>query len=330
MFRDKKRRRRRRCGSSGFAPESPKVLLSCVVPCFNEEASVPLFYDEALKALTGIEGRFEIVFVDDGSTDGMLSALRSLAGKDARVRYVSFSRNFGKEAALLAGLRAARGEYVATLDADLQDPPSLIPQMLAAVAAGGFDCAGSRRVNRKGEPPVRSFLARCFYGIMRRITDINIVDGARDFRLMNRACADAVLSMPERNRFSKGLFPWVGFKIKWFEYENIRRAAGDTKWSFWKLFLYSLEGIVAFTTKPLAIASLMGLLLCAAAFSLIAVIAARKLMWGDPVDGWASTVCIILFSSGVQLFTIGILGEYLARAYIEVKRRPHYIVREER
>jgi glycosyltransferase involved in cell wall biosynthesis len=317
-------------GAFGLTMEPPTVKLSCVVPCLNEEAGVPLFYEEAVKALARIDGRFEFIFVDDGSNDNTLSALRRLADMDDRVRYISFSRNFGKEAALLAGLQAARGEYIATLDADLQDPPSLIPQMLDAVASAGFDCAGSRRVNRKGEPPVRSFFARCFYRVMRKITDIDVVDGARDFRLMNRGYADAILSLPERNRFSKGIFPWIGFKTKWFEYENIPRAAGDSKWSFWKLFLYSLDGIVAFSTKPLMIASVMGLLMCAAAFSFVAVIAVRKLIWGDPVDGWASTVCIILFCSGIQLFTTGILGQYLAKTYTEIKRRPHYIVREER
>jgi glycosyltransferase involved in cell wall biosynthesis len=309
---------------------APAPTLSCVVPCLNEEAGVSLFYEEAVKTLAGIGVPFEFIFVDDGSTDGTLGALRLLADRDERVRYVSFSRNFGKEAALLAGLQAARGEYIATLDADLQDPPSLIPQMLDAVAAGGFDSAGCRRVNRKGEPPLRSLFARCFYRVMRKISDVDIVDGARDFRLMNRNYADAILSLPERNRFSKGIFPWIGFKTKWFEYENQPRAAGGTKWSFWKLVLYSLDGIFAFTTKPLAIASVMGLLMCAAAFSFVAVIITRKLIWGDPVNGWASTACIILFCSGVQLFTTGILGQYLAKTYTEIKRRPHYIIREER
>ena len=310
--------------------ESGSVYISCVVPCFNEEAIVSLFYEEAVKALAQVDGRVEFIFVDDGSKDNTLETLRRLAQADGRVRYISFSRNFGKEAALLAGLRAARGEYVATLDADLQDPPSLIPQMLQAVTIDGFDCAGSRRVDRVGEPPVRSFFARRFYQLMRRFTDVEIVDGARDFRLMNRRYVDAILSLPERNRFSKGIFPWVGFRTKWFEYENVQRAAGATKWSFWKLFLYSLDGIIAFSTTPLAIASVMGMLLFAASFAFIAVIVVRKLVWGDPVDGWASTVCIILFCSGVQLFTTGILGQYLAKTYTEIKQRPHFLIKEER
>ena len=310
--------------------ESGSVYISCVVPCFNEEAIVSLFYEEAVKALAQVDGRVEFIFVDDGSKDNTLETLRRLAQADGRVRYISFSRNFGKEAALLAGLRAARGEYVATLDADLQDPPSLIPQMLQAVTIDGFDCAGSRRVDRVGEPPVRSFFARRFYQLMRRFTDVEIVDGARDFRLMNRRYVDAILSLPERNRFSKGIFPWVGFRTKWFEYENVQRAAGATKWSFWKLFLYSLDGIIAFSTTPLAIASVMGILLFAASFAFIAVIVVRKLVWGDPVDGWASTVCIILFCSGVQLFTTGILGQYLAKTYTEIKQRPHFLIKEER
>jgi len=308
---------------------SANIYLSLVVPCFNEEEGVREFYGEAVQALESIGGAAEFVFVDDGSTDGTLPVLREIAGQDSRVRYISFSRNFGKEAALLAGLRAARGAYIATLDADLQDPPSLLSAMLEAVADQGFDCAGSRRVNRMGEPPVRSFFARCFYMLMKKIADIEIVDGARDFRLMNRGYAEAILSLPERNRFSKGIFPWIGFKTKWFEYENIRRAAGATKWSFWKLFLYSLDGIIAFSTKPLAIASVMGILLFLAALSFIAVIVIRKLVWGDPVDGWASTVCIILFCSGAQLFTTGIVGHYLTKTYTEVKRRPHYLIREE-
>ncbi|GMO49390.1 MAG: hypothetical protein Pg6C_11950 [Treponemataceae bacterium] len=239
------------------------VNLSLVVPCFNEEAAIPLFYAEAIKVLSAIEpeNEFEFAFVDDGSKDNTLSVLRHLAVQDSRVHYISFSRNFGKESAILAGLRAARGEYVVTLDADGQDPPALVPLMLEAVSSGECDCVGTRRITRKGEPPVRSFFARRFYALMAKIADIEIVDGARDFRLMNRAYVDAILSMPERGRFSKGIFPWVGFKTKWIEYENIERQAGVTKWSFWKLFLYSLDGIIAFSTKPLALASVSGILL---------------------------------------------------------------------
>jgi glycosyltransferase involved in cell wall biosynthesis len=245
------------------------------------------------------------------------------------VRYLSFSRNFGKEAALLAGLRAARGRYVVTLDADGQDPPALIPQMLGMVQSGEYACAGTRRVSRRGEPPIRSFFARRFYALMAKITDIDIVDGTRDFRLMNRAYANAILAMPERNRFSKGIFPWAGFRTKWFEYENIERWAGETKWSLWKLFLYSLDGIIAFSTKPLALASVCGMALFLAALVFVAVVVVRKFVIRLPDTGWSSIVCIILFTSGVQLFTTGIMGQYLAKIHTEVKQRPNYIVKEE-
>jgi glycosyltransferase involved in cell wall biosynthesis len=309
-----------------------KVYISLVIPCFNEEAAIPLFYTEVLKVFStsDIKKELEFIFIDDGSKDRTPEVLRSLALKDERVHYISFSRNFGKEAAMLAGLEAASGEYVVTLDVDGQDPPVLIPQMLKAVESDEYeyDCAGTRRVSRTGEPPVRSFFARNFYALMKKITDIEIVDGARDFRLMNRSYVDAILSLPERNRFSKGIFPWLGFRTKWFEYENIGRMAGVTKWSFWKLFLYSLDGIVAFSSKPLAIAAFMGILLFLATFAFIAFIIIRKILWSDPVDGWASTVCIILFCSGIQLFSTGILGQYLAKTYAEVKQRPHYIIRE--
>lgn len=314
------------------SPGVPGLYLSLVVPCFNEEEAIPLFYREALQSLSEIgEGReFEFIFVDDGSKDGTLNVLRGLTEKDERVHYISFSRNFGKEAALLAGLRQARGRFTATLDADGQDPPSLIPRMLAELDSGEYDCAGTRRVDRRGEPPVRSFFAKCFYALMAKITDIDVVDGARDFRLMTRPYLEAVLAMPERGRFSKGIFPWVGFRTKWFEYENIERSAGNTKWSFWKLFLYSLDGIIAFSSKPLALASVLGILLFVMAFLFITVIIVRKIFWGDPVDGWASTACIILFCSGIQLFTTGIVGQYLAKIYLEVKQRPYYIIREAR
>jgi glycosyltransferase involved in cell wall biosynthesis len=306
------------------------TLLTIIVPCCNEEAAIPLFYAETIKTFSGLqpEKEFELVFVDDGSKDNTLAVLRNLAAEDNRVHYISFSRNFGKEAAILAGLQAARGAYIATLDADGQDPPALIPRMLEAVCSGEAACAGTRRVTRKGEPPVRSFFARRFYSLMKKITDIEIVDGARDFRLFNRTYLEAVLSLTERGRFSKGIFPWVGFSTKWFEYENIERKAGKTKWSFWKLFLYSLDGIIAFSSKPLAIASFMGILLFIIALVFIGFIIVRKLVWGDSVDGWASTACIILFCSGVQLFTTGILGQYLSKTYTEVKQRPHYIVSE--
>jgi len=304
------------------------MYISLVVPCYNEETVIPLFYDEAVKICAQINEQFEIIFVDDGSRDNTLSILHRLANQDKRVHYISFSRNFGKEAAMLAGLQAAQGEYVVTLDADGQDPLSLIPQMLESVVSGEYDCAATRRVNRIGEPPVRSFFARCLYALMKKITDIEIISGARDFRLMNRKYLATILAIPERNRFSKGIFPWIGFRTKWIEYENIERIAGKTKWSFWKLFVYSLDGIIAFSSKPLAIASVLGILLFLAALLFIIFIIIRKIVWGDPVGGWASTICILLFCSGIQLFTTGIMGQYMAKIYTEVKRRPHYIVRE--
>ena len=309
-----------------------QIYLSLVVPCYNEEASLPLFHDEASKALSRLktENPCEFIFIDDGSKDGTMDVLRGLAAQDSRIRYISFSRNFGKEAAMLAGLQTAKGEYTAVLDADLQNPPERIPQMLEAVASGECDCAGGRRKDRKGEPPIRSFLARRFYALMNKITDIEMIDGASDFRLFNRKYREALTSLAERGRFSKGIFPWVGFKTKWFEYENIERKVGTTKWSFWKLFLYSIDGITAFSSKPLAMASLLGVLLFLGSLVYIGIVVVRRIVWGDPVAGWASTMCIILFSSGIQLFTIGILGQYVAKIYAEVKKRPHYIVREEK
>jgi len=302
--------------------------ISLVIPCYNEEEAVPMFYEEALKVLSVVGWQFELIFVNDGSKDGTLKILRRLASLDSRVHYLSFSRNFGKESAILAGLRAARGEYIVTIDADGQDPPALVPQMLECVASGEHDCAATRRVNRVGEPPVRSFFARGFYSLMKKITDIEIVDGARDFRLMNKKYLDALLELPERNRFSKGIFPWIGFRTKWFEYENIERKEGKTKWSFWKLFLYSLDGIIAFSSKPLALASVFGVLMFIAAISSTVYVVVRKLIWNDAVSGWTSMVCIILFCFGIQLFTIGVLGQYLAKIYTEVKQRPHYVVGE--
>ncbi len=303
-------------------------LLSLVVPCYNEEDALPPFYEEACRVLASMDIDAEFVFIDDGSKDKTLEILRSLAAKDPRVHYVSFSRNFGKEAAMFAGLEHAKGDYVATLDADLQDPPSLLPEMLQALKEEDYDCAGTRRVTRKGEPPIRSFFARRFYSIMRKLSNIEVVDGARDYRLMTRQFVDAVLSLGEVNRFSKGIFPWVGFKTKWFEYENIERVAGETKWSFWKLFIYSLDGMTAFSTKPLAIASVAGILIAFLAVVFIVLIVVRKILYGDPVAGWASTICIILFCSGLQLMATGILGQYLAKTYLEGKQRPIYITKE--
>jgi glycosyltransferase involved in cell wall biosynthesis len=309
--------------------------ISLIVPCFNEENSILAFYQETTQILAALAGTarisaHEFIFVDDGSTDKTLTILRSLSAQDMRVHYISFSRNFGKEAALLAGLRKACGRYAVVLDVDGQDPPALIPEMLEAVRSGEFDCAGTRRVNRKGEPPIRSFFARCFYRIMVKISDIEILDGVRDFRLFNRNYLDAILALPERNRFSKGIFPWVGFKTKWFEYDNIERNTGVTKWSLLKLFLYSIDGIIAFSTKPLSIAAVLGVLFCLIAIASILYIIVSKTLWDYRIIGWASTVCIILLCSGVQLFTTGILGQYLAKTYMEVKQRPHYVIREEK
>lgn len=308
------------------------MLLSIVVPCYNEQEALPYFYKEICRVAEEMKSShgadFEFIFVDDGSKDKTLSIARELHKQDARVRYISFSRNFGKEAGILAGLEAAKGDYVAMMDADLQDPPALLPRMLDALLEEDYDCAATRRTNRKGEPPIRSFFARMFYKIINRLSDADIVDGARDYRLMRRRMVDAILALPEYNRFSKGIFGWVGFKTKWLEYVNVERVAGETKWSFWKLFLYSLEGIVAFTTAPLALASLIGIIFCVLAFVMILFIIVRTLLFGDPTSGWPSLVCIIFLCSGVQLFCMGVLGQYLAKTYMEVKHRPVYIVRE--
>ena len=306
--------------------------ISVVVPCYNEEQALPYFIQEiqmvaAEMAQKGVE--LEILLVNDGSRDHTLSLLRDYAKQYENVRYLSFSRNFGKEAAMYAGLEHARGDYVAIMDADLQDPPSLLPQMYDLLQTGKYDSVATRRVSRKGEPPIRSFFARMFYKLINRISDADIVDGARDYRLMRRPMVDAILSMKEVNRFSKGIFGWVGFRTYWLPYENVERVAGETKWSFWKLFRYSLEGIIAFSTAPLAIASVVGLLVCLAAAVALAVVLVKTLAFGDPVAGWPSMICIILFLGGVQLLTVGIIGQYLAKTYLETKKRPIYILAEE-
>ena len=300
--------------------------LSVVVPCFNEAPCVEAFVRAVRE--TGLGG-VEFVFVDDGSTDGTLGLVKRLAAGDAAVRYVSFSRNFGKEAALLAGLRKASGRFVVTMDVDLQDPPALLPEMLRAVREEGYDCVATRRTSREGEPPVRSWFARRFYWLMRHFSDVALVDGARDYRMMTRQVVEAILSMPEVNRFTKGIYQWVGFRTKWLAFPNVERTAGETKWSFRKLFLYSLEGIMAFSTAPLQIASLLGVGCCGFAFLALAFIVARALLFGDPVSGWPSLVCVVIFFGGLQLFVVGILGAYLAKTYLEAKRRPPYLVREE-
>lgn len=325
-----------------------KKTISIVVPCYNEAAALPLFYQEALKVIDTLPNyNFEFIFVDDGSTDETLNVMKSLAEHDPRIFYVSFSRNFGKEAALLAGLEHTSGDLIATMDADCQDPPSLLPELLKYVdpqpsqnpktsqpaespsePAEKYDCAATRRVTRKGEPPIRSFCARIFYKLINRMSKVEMVDGARDYRLMTRQVVDAIISCQEYNRYSKGLWAFVGFKTKWVEYENVQRVAGETKWSFWKLFKYAIEGIVAFSTVPLTLAAFLGVLFCLIAFVMIIVVIVKTLAFGDPAAGWPSLVCLIMFTSGIQLFFLGVIGEYLAKAYLETKHRPHYITRE--
>ena len=303
--------------------------ITVIVPCYNEEEVLPLFYREMAGVAEQMElFDFEFLFVDDGSRDATLQVIRELAGQDERVKYVSFSRNFGKEAAMYAGFSHASGDYVAVMDADLQDPPALLPEMMDAIKNEGYDSVATRRVTRKGEPVIRSFFARCFYKLMRRISRTEMVDGARDYRLMTRQFVNSLLELGEYNRFSKGLYGWVGYKTKWLEYENVERAAGETKWSFWKLLLYSVEGIVAFSAAPLAIAAVSGILCCVLAFLFILFIIVRTLIFGDPVAGWPSMVCIILLIGGLQLLSIGILGEYLSKTYLEVKKRPIFICKE--
>lgn len=307
-------------------------LISVIVPCFNEQEALPFFYREICKVALELKEKhcvdFELLFVNDGSRDQTLSLLRELSTKDSRVKYISFSRNFGKESAIYAGLKNASGNYISMIDADLQDPPSLLLEMYELIKNGTYDCIGTRRVTRKGEPPIRSFFARCFYRLINKISNVDIVDGARDFRLMSRQMTDAILSLREYNRFSKGIFGWVGFRTKWLEYENVERVAGSTKWSFWKLFLYSLDGITAFSTTPLSIASAFGMLFLFIAFILILIIIWKTLVFGEPVAGYPSTMCVLFFIGGLQLFSIGILGQYLSKAYLEVKKRPIYIVQE--
>ena len=305
------------------------MRLTAIIPCYNEEAVLRIFYREMQHIMASMqEVDFELIFVNDGSKDKTLSVLKELASKDNSVKYLSFSRNFGKEAAIYAGLKYSGGDLTVIMDADLQDPPSMLPEMYRAVVEEGYDSVATRRVNRKGEPPIRSFFARRFYRIMNRISKADIVDGARDFRMMNRAFVDALLSMGEYNRFSKGLFGWVGFQTKWLEYENVERAAGETKWSFWKLFLYSIDGIVAFSTLPLSISAVLGVMMCVVAVFAILFIIARQLLYGGSAFGWPSMVCIIIFIGGIQLFCMGILGSYLAKTYLEVKKRPIYILKE--
>lgn len=303
--------------------------VSLIVPCYNEQESLPLFYEEAILVTNELpDFEFEFIIVDDGSKDDTLAVIKTLRERDKRVKLISFSRNFGKEAGMYAGLQAAKGEYVGIMDADMQDPPKLLPEMLEDLESGEYDSVATRRSTREGEPLIRSFFARMFYRLINKISNADLVDGARDFRLMNRKMADAVLSISEYNRFSKGIFGWVGFQTKWISFTNVNRVAGETKWSFWKLFLYSLEGITAFSTIPLAISSIMGVLMCLFAFAAILVIILKTLIWGDPVGGWPSMTSIMLLIGGIQLFCIGILGQYLSKTYLETKKRPIYIAKE--
>ena len=304
--------------------------IAIIFPCYNEQEAIPYFYDEVNKISNNMKenAEFEFLFVNDGSKDNTLNVLRELSKKDSRVKYISFSRNFGKEAAMYAGLKEANGDYIAIMDADLQDPPSLLPEMFKTLEEGEYDCVATRRVTRKGESKIRSFFARLFYKIMNMISNTEVVDGARDFRLMSRQMVNAILEIGEYNRFSKGIFGFVGFNTKWLEYENIERVAGKTKWSFWKLLLYAIDGFTAFSTKPLNIATFVGIIFCLISFVMVVVIICKTLILGDPVGGWPSLACMILFVGGIQLFCTGISGQYLSKTYLEVKNRPIYIVKE--
>lgn len=304
--------------------------ISVIVPCYNEEQALPLFYEELMKNVREFpeDVTFEMVFVNDGSNDKTLDVIKKLVRKDDRIKYISFSRNFGKEAAIYAGLENATGDYITLMDADLQDPPSLLLEMYKAVKEEGYDAVGTRRKDRKGEPIIRSFFARMFYRLINKMTPFEMVDGARDFIFITRQVANSIISIKEYNRYSKGLFSFVGYKVKWLEYKNIERVAGKTKWSFFKLMKYALEGITAFSTTPLIISSFLGLFFCLVAFIMIIFIIVRTLMNGDPTSGWPSLVCIIFFVSGIQLFSLGIIGQYLSKTYLEVKKRPIYIIKE--
>lgn len=303
-------------------------MLTLIVPCYNEAVVLPAFYKEATGVLRNLQMDYELLFVDDGSQDETLRLIKKLAESDKKVRYLSLSRNFGKEAAMYAGFCNTNSAYVGVIDADLQDPPAMIPGMLALLQSGQYDCVATRRSTRKGEPKLRSWFAKRFYRLINRLSDVDVVDGARDFRIMKREMVEAIVAMSENNRFSKGIFGWVGFRTHWISYENVERAAGDTKWSFWKLMKYGLDGIVSFSHTPLDIASWFGLLMTGISFFFVIFIVVRRLVFGDPVAGWASTACIIIFIGGIQLLCLGIIGRYLAKTYVETKHRPHYVVSE--
>lgn len=302
--------------------------VSLIVPCYNEQEALPFFYEEVSKVLSGLNYAYELLFINDGSKDNTLKTLKHFSEIDEHVKYLSFSRNFGKEAAMYAGFCNADGDYVAVLDADMQDPPNLLPQMLEILESGAYDSVATRRVNRQGEPPIRSWFARKFYKIINRISDADIVDGARDFRLMKHEMADAIVAMNETNRFSKGIFGWIGFRTYWLPFENVERIAGETKWNFWKLFKYAIDGIINFSEVPLSIASWFGMLMTGFSFVFLIFIIIRRICFGDPVAGWASTICVIVFIGGIQLFCMGVMGQYIAKNYTESKHRPHYIISE--
>ena len=304
------------------------IELSIIVPCFNEQESIPYFYEELLKVLTKMDITYEIIFIDDGSKDATLQKMKELSLKDSNVVYLSFSKNFGKEAAMYAGFVNARGRYIAVMDADLQDPPTLLPEMLDKVEGGAYDSVATRRGSRKGEPRIRSFFARRFYQLINKISDADIVDGARDYRLMKREMVEAIVAMEEYNRFSKGIYGWIGFKTYWLAYENVERVAGESKWSFWKLFRYAIEGFINFSKAPLEIVSWTGIGMTFVSVLVLIFIVLRRLLFGDPVAGWASLICVIIFVGGIQMFSIGIMGQYISRMYMETKKRPHYIVSE--
>lgn len=302
------------------------MLLSLIVPCYNEQDAIPIFYKEARKVLEDMPVDYELLFINDGSKDDTLKILQELSRKDSHVYYLSFSRNFGKEAAMYAGFCNVQGDYAVVMDVDLQDPPAMLPQMLEIIQTGEYDSVATRRTTRNGEPMIRSWFAKRFYRIINRISDADIVDGARDFRLMKREMVDTIVGMGEYNRFSKGIFGWIGFRTYWLSYENISRVAGETKWNFWKLFRYAVDGVINFSQVPLSVASWFGILMTVISFAVVAVIALRRMIWGDPVAGWASIVCIMTLVGGIQLFCMGIMGQYISKIYMEVKKRPHYII----
>ncbi len=304
------------------------MKISLVVPCYNEQDSLPIYYKETRKVLGTMDCDYEILFVDDGSQDDTLKIMKEIRAKDKNVFYISFSRNFGKEPAMYAGLKNAKGDYVAVMDVDLQDPPSLLPKMLQILEHGEYDSVATRRLSRNGEPVIRSWFARCFYKIINRISDADVVDGARDFRMMHRKMTDAVVALSEYNRFSKGIFGWVGFRTYWLPYENVNRIAGETKWSFWKLMKYAIDGMINFSQVPLNIASWFGIVMTIVSVLALVFVVVRRLVFGDPVDGWASTICVIILIGGIQMFCMGIMGQYIAKTYVEVKKRPHYIIAE--